>query len=107
REAEEVMRPARLGAGAGEALAPEGLHADRRPDHVAVHVEVSRARAAAHALDRLLDAAVDAHREPVALRVDPVDHVLQRAALEADDMEDRPEDLAVDRIETRDLVGAR
>src|SRR5438045_998597 len=66
-EAEEIVRPARLGAGARKPLAAEGLHADGGADHVAVHIEVSRARARAHELHRLLDAAVHPHGEPVAL----------------------------------------
>ena len=42
----QVVRPAGLGPGAGQALAAERLHADDRADHVAVDVEVADARAA-------------------------------------------------------------
>ena len=42
-EAVKIMWAAGLGAGAGEALAAEGLHADDGADHVAVDVEVADA----------------------------------------------------------------
>src|SRR5215475_13898663 len=42
-EAVEITRAAGLGAGAGEALATEGLHADDGADHVAVDVSVADA----------------------------------------------------------------
>src|SRR5205814_9560029 len=41
REPGQVMRPAGLRTGAGEALAAEGLHAHHRSDHAAVDVDVA------------------------------------------------------------------
>ena len=38
------MRASGLGAGAGQAFAAEGLHADYRADHAAVDVDVADAR---------------------------------------------------------------
>ena len=41
RKARQIMRPAGLGAGAGQAMAAERLHADHGADHVAVDVDVA------------------------------------------------------------------
>src|SRR3546814_12490229 len=46
REAVQVARAAGLGAGAGETLAAEGLHADHGADHAAVTVGVADRQAA-------------------------------------------------------------
>jgi hypothetical protein len=46
-EARQVVRAAGLGAGAGQALAAERLHADHRADLVAVDVDVADLRARA------------------------------------------------------------
>ena len=56
---------------------------------------------------RLVDAAVDAERQAVAGRGDLVEHVVERVAAPADDMEDRPEHLARQPAEMVDLEGAR
>src|SRR5690348_17575794 len=60
REAQQIMRTAGLGAGAGQVLAAEWLHADHRADLIAVDVEVANLRAAADVFDGFVDAAVDA-----------------------------------------------
>ena len=44
-KAQQVVRAAGLGSGAGEALATEGLHAHHRTDHVAVDVGVTHRQA--------------------------------------------------------------
>src|SRR5574337_1995952 len=61
-EAQEVMRAAGLGSGAGQVLAAERLHADHRADLVAVDVEVADLGAAPDVLDGFVDAAVHAER---------------------------------------------
>src|SRR5437660_1768051 len=63
RKSQHVVRSARLGAGAGEAFAAEGLHADDGADHAAVHIGIANARRGDHVVDEALDAAVDAERE--------------------------------------------
>src|SRR5216683_4813726 len=62
----KVMRAAGLGAGAGEAFAAEGLHADDGADHAAVDVDVADARGEHDLVDEALDAAVDAEGQAVA-----------------------------------------
>src|SRR6185312_3635150 len=65
-EAQQVVRAAGLGAGAGKALAAERLHADHRADLVAVDVAVADAGVAADVFHGVVDAAVHAQREAVA-----------------------------------------
>src|SRR5215475_3338677 len=59
-EAREIMRPASLGAGAGEAVAAERLHADHRADHVAVDIDVARLQPRDDGLHHVVDAGLDA-----------------------------------------------
>src|SRR5947207_5719108 len=92
REPGQVMRPAGLRAGAGEAFAAEGLHSNYRADHAAVDVDVADARGAHHLVDEALDAAVDAEREAVAGVADPLQHFLQIASPVKTHMQDRAED---------------
>jgi hypothetical protein len=49
-----------LGAGAGEALAAEGLHADNGADHAAVDIAVTDPEPAEDMAHGLVDPAVDA-----------------------------------------------
>src|SRR3546814_13703383 len=83
-EARQVGRAAGLGAGAGEPLSAEGLHAHHRADLVAVDVDVADLGARRDVLDRLVDARVDAQGQAVAGGVDGVDHLVQLAGLPAD-----------------------
>src|SRR3989454_3239718 len=92
REPGQVMRPAGLRAGAGEALAAEGLHSNYGADHAAVDVDVADARGTHHLVDEALDAAVDAEREAVAGAAQPLQHLPQVASLEKTHMQDRAED---------------
>src|SRR6185312_4166266 len=78
-EAQQVVRAAGLGAGAGKALAAERLHADHRADLVAVDVAVADAGVAADVFHGVVDAAVHAQREAVAGGVDLLDHLGQLA----------------------------
>src|SRR2546430_16099746 len=77
REPGQVMRPAGLRAGAGEALAAEGLHSNYGADHAAVDVDVADARGAHHLVDEALDAAVAAKGGAVAGVADPLQHLPQ------------------------------
>src|SRR3546814_16999663 len=70
-----------LGAGAGEPLSAEGLHAHHRADLVAVDVDVADLGARRDVLDRLVDARVDAQGQAVAGGVEGVDHLVQLAGL--------------------------
>src|SRR6185437_5053462 len=68
-EAQEVVRTAGLGAGAGQVFAAERLYADHRADLVAVDIEVADFGATADVFDGFVDAAVDAEREAETRRV--------------------------------------
>src|SRR3989442_8938134 len=92
REPGQVMGPAGLRAGAGEAFAAEGLHSNYGADHAAVDVDVADARGAHHLVDEALDAAVDAEREAVAGVAQPLQYLPQVASLEKTHMQDRAED---------------
>src|SRR6185437_686510 len=54
-EAWQVMRSAGLGAGAGQAVAAERLHADHSADHVAIDIDVADRELLDHALDGVVD----------------------------------------------------
>jgi len=71
------MRPAGLRAGAGEALATEGLHAYDGADHAAVDVDVADARGAHDVIDEALDAAMDAEGEAVAGVAQPLQDLVE------------------------------
>src|SRR5690348_7688783 len=88
-EAQQVVRAAGLGTGAGEAFAAERLHADHRADLVAVDVTVADAGVLADVVHGGVDAAVHAEGEAVAGAVELVDDVLQLAGLEADQVQHR------------------
>src|SRR3546814_5050613 len=94
-------------SGAGEALAAEGLHADHGADHVAVHVGVADRQAAVDLLHRRIDAAVHAERQAVAGAGDGVEHPVEAVGGVAHHMEHRAEDLALQHLDARDLVGRR
>ena len=61
------MWPTGLRAGARETLAAKRLDADHRTDEVAVHVSVADMQAGGNALDRFVDAAVNAQCQPCLL----------------------------------------
>ena len=67
-KAVQIMRPAGFRAGAAQAFAAEGLHADHRADHVAVHINVADIRGAGQRLRARIDARLDAQRQAVAER---------------------------------------
>src|SRR5271165_1829113 len=56
REPPQIVRAARLGPGAREAGAAEGLRSDDRPDHVAVDINVTVGEASDDVLHRRIDA---------------------------------------------------
>ncbi len=93
-EARQVVRPARLGAGAGKPLAAEGLAAHHRADLVAVDIGV----ADPHPLDDMLHPVVDPcmqpEGQPVAAGVHRGDHRVQFPGPEGGEMQDGAEDLA-------------
>src|SRR4051812_11014451 len=100
------MRAARLGAGAGERLAAERLHADYSADHAAVHVDVTRAGATCDALGAAVDTRVHAEGERIAERVDALDQRLHIAG-PAHDLQHRAEDFFIGLGYVVDLVNAR
>src|SRR5258708_15419848 len=56
RKARQVMRPARFRARARQPLTAERLHADHRPDHVAVDIDVADRKPVDHAIAPIVDA---------------------------------------------------
>ncbi len=72
----------------------ERLDANNGADHVPVRIDISGMRARRDEIDGFVDARVNAERETVAGCVDVLDKARQRAPLEADRMQDRPENLA-------------
>src|SRR3546814_1719340 len=88
-------------------LAAEGLHADHGADLVAVDVDVADASTSGDALHRRIDAAVDAEGQAIAGPVDRVHDTVDAVAVEARDVEDRPEDLPFQLGDGIDLEGAR
>ena len=62
------MGPACFGARAGKAVAAEGLHTDDGADQVAVDVDVAGPGAGGDAVDGVVDAGVDAERQPKSSR---------------------------------------
>src|SRR3546814_1471167 len=91
-------------AGAGEALAAEGLHADHGADHVAVHVGVADRQAAVDLLHRRIDAAVHAERQAVAGAGDGIEHPVETLGAVAPPVEDRPGELALHHLDPGGLV---
>ena len=106
-EAVEVEGAARLGAGAGEAVAAEGLHADHGTDDVAVDVEIAGADAGQVLGHLLVDAGVQAVGQAVAGGVDGLDHLRQVGFPVAQDVEDGAEHLALQLGEVADLEHGR
>ena len=102
-EAVEVEGAAGLGAGAGEAVAAEGLHADHGTDDVAVDVDVAGADAGEVLGHLLVDAGVQAVGQAVAGGVDGFDDLRQVGFLVAQDVEDGAEHLALQLGEVADL----
>ena len=103
QQAAEIERAAGLRPGAGKAGAAERLHADRGADDVAVDVDVAGLDAVDHARDRLVDARVQAEGEAVAGGVDVADQPVEVGALEAQHMQHRAEDFALDVGDAADL----
>src|SRR5687767_11636442 len=95
REAQQVIRTARLEAGARQSFAAEWLHADDGADHAAIDIGVADARALQHAIDEALHAAVDAERQTVPARADPAERALELATLQHADVQHRAEDFCL------------
>src|SRR3954469_15030011 len=87
------MRPARLGSGAGKALASERLHAHHRADLVAVHIHVAHLHPVTDELRRFVDAAVDPERQAIAGGVYGIANFAEAIRRIAHDVQDRPEHL--------------
>src|SRR5437016_5195137 len=105
RKSGQVMRPAGLRAGAGEAFAAEGLHSNYGADHAAVDIDVADARGAHHFIDEAVDAAVDAEREAVAGVADPLQDFLKIASPVKTHMQDRAEDFGPRQLIELELEG--
>src|SRR5688572_24805959 len=95
-ESRKVVRSAGFRAGAGKSAAAEGLHADDRADHVAVHIDVADARARSDAARNAVDARVHAERQAVATRIDLVHDFVDPGSAEAHDVKDRAKHLALE-----------
>src|SRR3546814_14473296 len=103
----EIPWAASLRSGARQPLAAEGLHADHGADLVAVDVDVADASTSGDALHRRIDAAVDAEGQAIAGPVDRVHDTVDAVAVEARDVEDRPEALPLPLGDGIDLEGPR
>src|SRR5690606_83496 len=67
REAPQIVWPARLRSGAGEARPAERLSADDRADHVAVHIDIAVGEPVRDLGDPRIDARVDTECQPGAV----------------------------------------
>src|SRR5258707_3414431 len=85
------MRAAGLGAGAGQAMAAERLHADDGADHVAVDIDVADLEAIDHVLDRVVDARMDAERQAITGALDRSQHTVKPVGAIAHQMQHGPE----------------
>src|SRR5436305_6565823 len=97
------MWAAGLGAGARQAFTAEGLHADERADHAAVHIGVADAGGGDYFIDEALDAAVDAEREAEAGVAEPGEHLGKLVAPIGADVQDRSVHLRARQIFKRKL----
>ena len=95
QQAVQVERPARLGAGARQALAPKRLHTHHGADHVAVDVHIARLRLPHHLLDGFINTGVQAQREAVAGGVDLLQQRAQVLAAVAHQVQHGAEDFAL------------
>ena len=101
--AEQGVGAARLGAGAAQALAAEGLHAHHRAHHGAVHIGVARGHAAADLLGEAVDAGVHAQGQAVALAGQRLAHGVEVLRVVAADVQHGAEHLALQPARVRDL----
>jgi len=100
------MRAARFGAGAGEAFATEGLHADHGADLVAVDIDVADVGMAGQRLRPGVDAGLDAQSQPIAQGIDLSNHHL-RVTRPAHDVQHRAEDFVLQLIYRPDFKHLR
>ena len=104
------MRPAGFRAGAREAFAAEGLHADHRANHVAVDVSIADVGGIGQRLRARIDAGLQAQRQAVAEGIDLLDDRLrrfQRAAAPANDLQHRAENFVFDLADLADFKRVR
>jgi len=97
------MRPAGLGAGAGEASPPKGLHADYRADHAAVDVDMPTPRSGCVVDElsmRLWMPRVSPYRG-----AEPLQDGVEVASLVNGDVQDRAEDFDAGEGAERELEG--
>src|SRR3954469_24702235 len=66
RKARQVMWPAGLWARTRQSLAPERLYPDYGADHAAVDIDIAYGKSIDHGSDGVIDAGVNAERQPVA-----------------------------------------
>ena len=90
-----VFGPPALGPVPEKALAAERLDADDRADLIAVDIEIADAGMLCDVVGDGLEAAVEAERQAIAAVVDGGDDLVEVALLEADDVQDRAEDFAL------------
>src|SRR6185436_11558981 len=88
-------------------FAAKRLHADDGTDHVAVHIDIADVRGGKDLGDRLVDARLHAEGETVAGGIDLPDRRGEIAPAEADDVQHRPEDLAVELADAVELDHGR
>ena len=100
-EAAQIKRPARLGAGAREAVAAEGLDADDGADGVAVDVDIAGADPVGDESNGFVKAGMEAEGQAIAEGIDAIDEADEIAAGIAHDMQHRAEDFAGQLLDAR------
>ena len=100
------MRAARLGAGAGEAIAAKRLHTHDRADHRAVDVAITRIDARTGRAHLMVDARMYAEGEAETGGVDLLDDLIEMIGFVADDVQDGAENFARQLRERFYFIGA-
>src|SRR5690606_32028856 len=99
-EAQQVMRTAGLGAGAGQAHPAKGLHTHHGTDHITVNIDISHPDPAFDISSKALISALDAEGQTKTAAVDAGDDLVQICGAVAGDVQNRPERLLVELADT-------
>src|SRR5690554_6044285 len=99
-EAQQVMRTAGLGAGAGQAHPAKGLHTHHGTDHITVNIDISHPDPAFDVSSKALISALDAEGQTKTAAVDAVDDLVQICGAVAGDVQNRPEMFLVELADT-------
>ncbi len=106
-EALEVLRPARLRAGAAEAFTTEWLHAHHRANLVAIDIDVPGLHSLGDLTHPSVDAGMEREGQPVTSRVDRRDHLVELISAIGRNVQHGSEDLLPEITDTRYLQHGR